>query len=100
MRASALIGVMCCVPMCCVPLGFAAATSDTPPEPLRTEAAENLAQDGGNDKWEGRQHYLYDEKYQQATDGSGPVVKGCTEERVRVRRSDGVTTIKRINKCE
>jgi hypothetical protein len=91
MRAFALIGVMCCVPM-----GFAAAAPGTMPELLRAEAV----QDRGYYNWEGRQHYLYDDVHRPETEGAGPVVKVCTEERVRVRRSDGVTTIKRINKCE
>jgi hypothetical protein len=100
MRASALIGVMCCVPLFCVTIGSATATSDVPPKLLRAEVAQDSAQDGGDDRWEGRRHYLYDEQYRPQTDGTGPVIKGCTEERVRVRRSDGVTAIKRINRCE
>jgi hypothetical protein len=69
---------------------------DSAAEALRTEALQNT----GRDNWKGRQHYLYDDEYRPETDGAAPHIKGCTEEAVRMQRSDGRSTIKRINRCD
>ena len=54
------------------------------------------------EQWQGRQHYLYDEDYQPGEEtvgsaGSNPLV--CSDEPVRLRRSDGKTIIRRLNRC-
>ena len=69
---------------------------DSAAEALRIEALQNA----GHDNWKGRHHYLYDEEYQPETTGAAPGVKECTEEAVRMQRSDGKTTIKRVNRCD
>ena len=68
---------------------------DNAAELHRTEALQNA----GHDNWKGRHHYLYDDEYRPETTGSAPRAKGCTEEAVRTRSSDGKTVIQRINRC-
>ena len=65
---------------------------------LRLEALS----DRSPEQWQGRQHYLYDEDYQPGEEtvgsaGSNPLT--CSDERVRLRRSDGKTVIRRLNCC-
>jgi len=69
---------------------------DNAAEVLRIEALQS----GGRENWKGRHHYLYDDEYRPETSGAAPGVKRCAEEIVRMQRSDGKTTIKRINKCD
>jgi hypothetical protein len=54
-----------------------------------------------------RQHFLYDSEYQPETDGHAPRTDGvaprardCTDQRARVSRGDGTTTVTRIDKCQ
>jgi hypothetical protein len=54
------------------------------------------------ERWQGRRHYLYDEDHQpgEETVGSaGSNVESCEDERVQIRRSDGKTIIRRLNRC-
>ena len=65
---------------------------------LRLEAIS----DRSPEQWQGRQHYLYDEDYQPGEEtvgsaGSNPLT--CNDEPVRLRRSDGKTVIRRLNRC-
>jgi hypothetical protein len=58
--------------------------------------------DRSPEQWQGRQHYLYDEDYQPGEEtvgsaGSNPLT--CNDEPVRLRRSDGKTVIRRLNRC-
>ena len=58
--------------------------------------------DRSPEQWQGRQHYLYDEDYQPGEEtvgsaGSNPMT--CNDEPVRMRRSDGKTVIRRLNRC-
>src|SRR4051794_37923003 len=58
--------------------------------------------DRSSEQWQWRQHYLYDEDHQprQETVGSaGSNPAACTDERVQLRRSDGKTVIRRLNRC-
>jgi hypothetical protein len=75
---------------------LSAQMQDNATEVLRIEALQNA----GRDNWKGRHHYLYDDEYRPETDGAAPRVKECTEEVVRMQRSDGKSTIKRINRCD
>ena len=75
---------------------LSAQAQDNAAEVLGTEASQNA----GHENWRGRRHYLYDDEYQPETSGAAPVVKECTEEAVRMQRSDGKSTIKRINRCD
>lgn len=72
--------------------------------PMKDNAAEapniETLQDTGRESWTGRHHYLYDDEYRPETTGAAPSVKGCTEEIVRLKRSDGKSTVKRINRCD
>jgi hypothetical protein len=59
--------------------------------------------DRAPDRWQGRQHYLYDDENQpnSATVGSAPSeARACASEPVRVRRSDGSTLVRRIRRCD
>jgi hypothetical protein len=69
---------------------------DDAADALRIEALQNA----GHDNWRGRHHYLYDDEYQPETSGIAPGMKECVEETVRMQRSDGKTTIKRVNRCD
>ena len=58
--------------------------------------------DRSPEQWQGRQHYLYDEDHQPGEEtvgsaGSNPLT--CSDEPVRLRRSDGKSVIRRLNKC-
>jgi hypothetical protein len=55
------------------------------------------------DRWQGRHHYLYDDEYQpgQATSGSAAASNpACASEPVRMRRADGTTVLRRLNRCD
>ena len=55
------------------------------------------------DRWQGRHHYLYDDQHQpaSATVGSAPAdARGCANEPVRMRRSDGSTVVRRFRRCD
>ena len=71
---------------------------------VKDNAAEDpnieTSQNTGHESWTGRHHYLYDDEYRPETTGAAPSVKGCTEEIVRLQRSDGKSTVKRINRCD
>ena len=53
------------------------------------------------DRWQGRQHYLFDKDDPPETTGSSRAAEpqACATEPVRVRRADGSTEVKRINRC-
>jgi hypothetical protein len=62
-----------------------------------------LTGDGLPDRWQGRNHYLYDTESRPgpATTGSGAEQSsGCATVPVRLRRSDGSTAIRRIRRCD
>ena len=55
------------------------------------------------DRWQGRHHYLYDDEYQpgNATVGSAPPdARACSNEPVRLRRSDGSMVVRRFRRCD
>lgn len=54
------------------------------------------------DRWQGRQHFLYDE-HQPGPDtvGASPFdARDCAQEPVRLKRSDGSTVVKRMKRCD
>jgi hypothetical protein len=53
------------------------------------------------DRWQGRQHYLFDEDNPPETTATGRTndAQACADEPVRVPRADGSTAIKRMNRC-
>jgi len=93
-----ILAIGLAVAWCVTP--FAAMAEDDTSTELRAEAP----QDRGDQHH--RQHFLYDSEYQPGTDGAaartdgvGPRAKDCTDERVRVSRGDGTTSVARIDKC-
>ena len=58
------------------------------------------------DRWQGRHHWLYDDVAQDtapeaATDGHAANARAdCRTVPVRVKRSDGSTALRRINRCD
>ena len=53
------------------------------------------------DTWRGRQHFLYDNDNTAKTDGAAMAAENaCAKEFVRVRRADGKTSTKPINRCD
>jgi hypothetical protein len=52
------------------------------------------------DRWQGRQHILYDELWHVETDGRAPDANAeCRGTSVRYRRPDGTTGVRRENTC-
>jgi hypothetical protein len=53
------------------------------------------------DRWQGRQHYLFDEDNPPETTATGRAndTQACANEAVRVPRADGSTAIERMNRC-
>lgn len=53
------------------------------------------------DRWRGRQHILYDEVWQDGTDGYASEAKqDCRAFAMRYKRADGTTAIRRDNRCD
>ena len=96
MRVTALgVCVACLLPTALTTSAAAPASADDP-------TLQNIEALGNRepDRWQGRHHYLYDDEYRPETTGSTPSAKGCAEEIVRLQRSDGKYTVKRINRCD
>jgi hypothetical protein len=57
--------------------------------------------DRSSEQWQGRQHYLYDEDQpgEETVGSGGSNPAACSDERVQLRRSDGKTVIRRLNRC-
>jgi hypothetical protein len=55
-----------------------------------------------NDRWQGRQHWLYDDvEPGAATDGFAANAQAdCRHVTMRVKRSDGTTGVRRVRRCE
>ena len=63
----------------------------------RIEAVSDRAED----TWRGRQHFLYDNENTAKTDGAAMAAENvCAKEFVRVRRADGNTSVKPVNRCD
>ena len=78
----------------------APATADDPALP-NIEALGNREPD----RWQGRHHYLHDDEYQPGTAGtvgSAPSsdARDCSNEPVRLLRSDGTTVVRRLRRCD
>ena len=59
--------------------------------------------DRWSERWQGRQHYLFDEKMQPtaSTDGrNASEARACATEAMRVRQPGGSTSVVRVNRCE
>src|SRR5882757_8328599 len=84
----------------------AVATSSAAPATPDDPALPNIEALGNRepDRWQGRHHYLYDDEYQpgRATVGSAPSddARACSDEPVRLRRSDGTTVVRRFRRCD
>ena len=73
-------------------------------EPKTTDEAAQMQMealgDRWPDRWQGRQHYLYDEENLPQTTASGANdARACANEPVRARRADGSMTVERVNRC-
>ena len=64
-------------------------------------AGEPVGEDWPN-RWQGRRHWLYDDIARDAgTDGHSANARAdCRSVPVRMKRSDGTTFVRRINRCE
>ena len=99
MRTTALGVCVACLLLSTLPHTAAAPASTDDPTLRNIEALS----DREPDRWQGRQHYLYDDEYQpgSATVGSAPAdPRGCANEPVRLRRSDGTTVVRRLRRCD
>jgi hypothetical protein len=106
MRGTALGVCVACL-LLTAPTSAAPASADDP-------ALQNIEALGNRepDRWQGRHHYLYDDEYQHlyddeyqpggATVGSAPSsdARACSDEPVRLRRSDGSTVVRRFRRCD
>jgi hypothetical protein len=56
--------------------------------------------DRWEDRWQGRQHFLYDEVWEDGTDGRAANAKAdCRSLAIRYKRPDGTTAVRRENRC-
>jgi hypothetical protein len=95
---------MRCIAIIALALGLATAPSFASPY---VEEQDGVAMDQPrgerwNERWQGRKHILYDDIEQDAaTDGHSANARAdCRKVPVRVKRSDGTTTVRRINRCD
>jgi len=96
---TAILGVCTVCVLLTSPTHAAPAPTDTDAGLLNTEAPG----DREPDRWQGRNHYLYDQENQpnSATVGSAPSgPRMCASEPVRLRRADGATVVRRIKRCD
>ena len=91
MRALTL-SIICVICMC----SGVAARDGAPTGASSEEAEVNLERD----QWNGRQHILFDKQNRRTTGSSAKDLEDCRSVPTRLRRSDGTTVVKRINKCE
>ena len=99
MRKTALGVCVACLLLTALTSSAAAPASADDPALQNIEALGNREPD----RWQGRHHYLYDDEYQpgRATVGSAPSgARACSNEPVRLRRSDGSTVIRRFRRCD
>ena len=84
----------------CVLTAPAFASSVVEPRPV-----EKLPVDVGDrypERWQGRQHYLFDETYTgPQTDGRGsPDARECSDVTIQLKRTDGVSVTRRSSRCD
>ena len=88
---------------------FAAAPSSAAPvlEPQDGVIAGEPIGERWHERWQGRRHWLYDDSDRNAaaqdaaTDGQDANARAdCRNVPVRVKRSDGFTSVRRINRCD
>jgi hypothetical protein len=99
MRVTALGVCVACLLVSALTTSAAAPASADDPALQNIEALGNREPD----RWQGRHHYLYDDEYQpgSATVGSAPPdARACSNEPVRLRRSDGTTVVRRFRRCD
>ena len=88
-----------------ITVNHAAAAPD--PDGAATPTTKTLSE-RNPDRWQGRQHYLYDDENRpdSATPDSATVgaaasdARACANEPVRLRRSDGTTVVRRLKRCD
>src|SRR5262249_13873873 len=100
MRVTALGVCVACLLLTALTTSAAAPVRTDDPVLQQSEALG----DQQPDRWQGRHHYLYDDHYQPgtaATVGSPPSdARACSNEPVRLRRSDGSTVVRRFRRCD
>ena len=99
MRTTALGVCVTCLLLSALSHTVAAPASTDDPSLPNIEALGNREPD----RWQGRHHYLYDDEHLpgRATVGSAPAdPRGCANEPVRLRRSDGSTVMRRFRRCD
>ena len=95
MRAFIGIGAACAL--------LASPVHATAPIPADADDAALPRIEALQDRWQGRHHYLYDRDHQPGTEtlGTGPSdARGCAQQPVRLKRSDGSTVVKRLKRCD
>jgi hypothetical protein len=77
------------------------------PTPKNASAAMQLQMEAVGDRWperwQGRQHYLFDEEAlpTASTDGRNAAdARACATQPMRVRQPDGKTTVVRVDRCD
>ena len=87
----------------------AAALLSTNPSPAAASPATDEATSlqvetlSDHDRWQGRHHYLYDEEHPPAAETTGSAAsdaRACSNEPVRLKRSDGSTVVRRFKRCD
>jgi hypothetical protein len=88
---------------------FAAAFLSVNPLPAAASPATDNATSmqaetlSDHDRWQGRHHYLYDEEHPPGAETIGSAAsdaRACSNEPVRLKRSDGSTVVRRFKRCD
>jgi hypothetical protein len=70
--------------------------------PMSADEAAVMQAEAMQDRWQGRRSTLYDDEYRPGmeTVGTGPAdPQACTDDAVRLRRSDGSTVVRHLRRC-
>ena len=84
-------------PLLLLAAGPSLAAPSLPPEVESTREEEEPQGDRFEDRWQGRQHWLYDE--QDAGRAANAQAPRCVNALVRVKRPDGSTTRRWTKRC-
>jgi hypothetical protein len=104
MRAIFAFGVACVLSISAAQAAAVAPTTADDAALMLIEASQDYpADDRSADRWQGRQHYLYDNEYQPGSETVGAAAadsRACATRPVRIRNADGTTVVRRVKRCD
>ena len=93
MRTLVLLAILIGTP------GFALAASQDGKRPVDAAEARQLDQQW-KDRWQGRKHYLFDETDAASDAYAAANPSACGKRTVQMKRSDGKTVLRKIDRCK